>query len=297
MLNALLRWLVPLIALLVFGPLAGKLTSSLRALDGGPQASLLVCAHPSAGVLAGLGTIGLAIVAGLIASVLIGSRMGLFCAGLVLAWGAWGTGRLPDMIAQAQSGSILKQIALEAVIVGVLGVLGAALILLVPARRTVPQAGAAPAQHVLPPEPRLIRDKAGPTGALVAFLIGAVVTYLVAQEGLKGQTFAAAAIAGLLGAAAGRVVATYASAMWFFVGLCTIGVIAPLIAMFMHGMSVPAGSSVDGVVRAALAGGLFRPANVLPLDLLAGAFIGVPMGLAWAGSMVERHARPSIKTA
>lgn len=296
MVNALLRWIVPLAALFALGPVAARLTGTLRALDGGPDATMLVCAQPVQGLIVGVGAVLLAIIAGVFAAVLIGGRMGLFCAGLVLAWGAWATGRVDLIIASAQSGGPLSRIAIEGVIIGALGVLGSAAILLMPSRRAVPgAAGGAAAHAALPTEPRAIREKTGPMGALVAMLVGAVVLWLLAQETLKGQTIAAATFASLLGAAAGRVVAPYANAMWFFIGLCALGVISPLAAMMIHGTGAAGG--LDGVTQAALANRLFRPANVLPMDLLAGAFLGVPMGLAWAGSMVERHAHAHTRPA
>ena len=57
---------------------------------------------------------------------------------------------------------------------------------------------------------------------------------------------------------------------------------SPLIASFIHG-------SPEQLVRAALAGKLFVLARPLPLDWLAGAFIGAPIGLVWAASMVDKH--------
>ena len=88
MLNAVLRYLVPLVALFVVGPLAGMLTGALRGRDGGTDASLLASSAPASGLVAGLGVMGLAILMGVISARVISQRTGLFSAGLVLAWGA-----------------------------------------------------------------------------------------------------------------------------------------------------------------------------------------------------------------
>jgi len=43
-------------------------------------------------------------------------------------------------------------------------------------------------------------------------------------------------------------------------------------------------------VGAAIGGDLFTLAMPMPLDWLAGAFWGIPIGLSWAESMVEKPA-------
>jgi len=45
-------------------------------------------------------------------------------------------------------------------------------------------------------------------------------------------------------------------------------------------------------VHAAYAGALFPTANITPLDFLAGAFLGVPVGISWAASLSSGRIGP-----
>ncbi len=287
MLNAVLRYLVPLLALFAVGPLAGRLTGALRGHDGGGDASLLVGSSPSAGVIAALGVMGLAILMGVIGARTIGHRMGLFGAGLVLAWGAWETGRVDVILTQPHTESALRMLALEGALVGVLGVLGAGAILFMPVMRSALPDVRDPLHehHHLAEEPTVLFDVTAPLALAGAILAAGVVVWLLAQATFKGQTFAAAAVAGVAAAAAARVVAPRVSAVWVFAGIGILATVSPLIASVIH-------AAPGELVRVALAGRLFVLARPLPLDWIAGAFVGVPTGLAWAGSMVDRHGEP-----
>lgn len=277
MMQPVLRWSIPLVALLVLGPAAGWLTSSLHAVDGGHATSLLLNTSRSAGALAGLGVLALAAIVGLAAARLISPHYGLFSAGLVLAWGAWGTGTIDQISRATPSGSIFTWLAFEAAL------------LLPPAVAlawAVIRFGRHPAGSPHQPEPKVIKDRTAGVGFLAAAAVGAIVAWLIALESLKGQAFGAAAIAGLLGAAAGRLVATRVSAAVFVAGLAVVAIASPVSALAIHG------SGMKPVI-AAQGGTLFNLARVLPLDWLAGAFVGVPLGLSWAGGMLEQHAAKS----
>jgi hypothetical protein len=293
MIHAALKYVVPFSALLAVGPLAGRLTGVLRGVDGGGEASLLVGASPSAGVLAGAGAMGLAAIMGCIGSRLIGKRMGLFCAGLVLAWAAWGTGRVDLIMGQPGMVAPLRMLGLEGAMVGAMGVLAAAAILWTPTMRSALPGARDPEHqhHHLPQEPMTLLDGTVPLAVVAAMLGAAVGVWLLAQETLKGQTFGAAAVAGVLGAGAGRMASQRISAVWFFLAIGALGAVSPIVASVFH-------STPEGAVRAALAGRLFVLARPLPLDMMAGAFVGVPMGLAWVGSLVDRqqpHATPAAR--
>ena len=45
------------------------------------------------------------------------------------------------------------------------------------------------------------------------------------------------------------------------------------------------------------AGELFALARPAPLDWIAGGFIGVAIGISWAGSMIDRHVPEEQKQA
>ena len=287
MLNAAIRYLVPLLALFAIGPVAGMLTGALRGHDGSGEASLLVCSAPMSGVLALFAVMGLAVLMGVIAARVISQRTGLFSAGLVLAWAAWGTGRVDLILTQPHKEGALTMLAIEGLLVGVLGVIGAAIILRVPTMHSaLPEVRDPEHRHHHPaPEPTEYFDSTVPAAIGVAVAAAGVMVWLFAQETQKGQTFAASAIAGIAGAAGARVVAPRVSAVWVFAAVGILAAVSPLIASFVH-------AGTGQLVHAALAGKLFVLARVLPLDWVAGAFVGAPIGLVWAGSMVDRHMEP-----
>lgn len=283
MLHAALRWMFPLLAMLVVGPLAGGLTSSLRGPDGGSAATLLVSTSGLSGILAGVGVVALAAIWGALTAKFIGAHDGLFSAGLVLAWGTWSTGTIDQLVRAhpadiaAGSTSIFTTLALEGAVLLPLAFAAAWLIIKV-GRAPKPESG-----HQ--PEPKVLGEAlsaAGGVGLLAAIGAGGVVVYLVAQESTKGQTFAAAVLAGVAAAGLGRVLAFRTHAAVFVGALAVLAIASPLSALAMHGSG---GKSM----MAAQAGRLFSLARPLPLDWIAGAFVGVPLGLAWASSAVESH--------
>lgn len=279
--HVLQRWVVLLAALLLLGPLAGVLTASLRAADGGPHASLLLNSGVAWGVVVALLIFVLAAAVGVPAARIGGVGHGYFCAGIVLAWAAWGTGRIDEILHRTQTASTMYGLAAEGALVALLGV-GLAAGLLLVSRDPPPDpahaaAGAKP--HV---EPRALWTSSTPQAVVVCAVVGGVIAWLVAQDTLKGQTFAAAAFAGMLGATAGRMAAPNASAFTFVAAILLLAIAGPLAAVFLHAGDL-------GPTRAALAGRLFALARPLPLDWAAGAMFGVPLGLSWAASMIDKH--------
>jgi hypothetical protein len=209
---------------------------------------------------------------GLLGARLVGARSGLFTAGLVLAWAAWGTGTVDQILRRTQSGSILWTISLEGVLFGGLGIAVAWVILLVARDR-----------HGAPA--KVTDEGEGPPAAFgfaVAVVAGGIGACLIAQESLKGQCFAAAVVAGLFGALFGRLGSHKAQELWFFAAVALLAAAGPAAATILH-------SGEGAVVRAAYAGQLLPLARPLPLDWVAGAFVGIPIGLNWAASMTEHH--------
>lgn len=285
MTKAVLRWVIPLAALLLLGPVAGWLTYSLRAPDGGPETSLLLSNSPVMGLLAGVGVFALAAVGGCISARMFGGAAGLFAAGLVLAWGAWGLGRIDQIVRRAGNGSTMWVLSIEGVFVGVLGVLAAVAIL---------RAGRH-GKHLEEPEPMFSR------ASLVALGLGALgaaaAAWIVAREPLKGQMFAAGACAGIVAAIVGHLSSARSPASVFVAAVAVLAAVSPALSTLVNlvprasgGSSLAILPSSAQVVSAVRAGTMLPLARPLPLDWLAGAFIGVPMGLSWAGAMVEKHA-------
>lgn len=285
MLNVLLRWAIPLAALFVLGPFAWWLTLALKAPDGGGETSLLLNTSIFGGVFAAAVALLLALGIGILGAKYIEQRSGLLAAGFVLTWSAFGLGQVDRIVARAQTGSIFWTMAIECLILIPAAAVVAIIILRVPTR--VPKfiaAGdqtrnlAAKSHH----EPLEWKDKTVALGLLAAVVAGGVGAWLIAQDFRKGQVFAAAAVGGVFAAAAGRLAAQRVSPVVFVVGLMLLGVGGPIAAAMAH-------STPTGAVRAAAAGTLIPLARPLPMHWLAGAFVGVPFGLWWAGSMLEKH--------
>jgi hypothetical protein len=289
---ATLRWTFYLAALLLFGPIAGSLMARLSAADGGPDASPLVCTQPGLGIALALGVVLIALVLGALAARFCGIKPGLSTAGIVVAWAAWRTGTIDQMIRTAHSGAPLTRQAAEGLLLGLLGLL---IVLII---------SAAGARHRDPHEPSLPTAEYGFGASLarnarslatsfkpptvvalpLALLAGGAVAGLIAATPLKGQAVFAAVFGAVAAAAAGRLVEEEISYPFLYLPVALLAVAAPLTGF-------AAGSA--GIVRASYANALFPLANITAMDWIAGALLGVPLGASWAGSMAEKRAIPA----
>lgn len=285
MINVLLRWSIPLAALFLLGPIAALFTYSLHASDGGGEATLLLSTSVGQGIAAAAVALLLALGIGIAGARYIEQRSGLLAAGFVLAWAAWGLGRTDRVLALHPANSTLYTLALECTLLILPAALVAMLILRVPTR--VPKFIAAGdttrnladrTHH----EPTVLKEKSAIAAVLGGAAGAALGVWLVAQDFNRGQTFGAAVVGGVLAAAAGRLASQRVSPVYFLIGLMLVGVIGPIVATFVHPSSF-------GPASAAIAGTLMPLARPLPLDWLAGGFVGIPFGLWWAGAMLEKQ--------
>lgn len=274
-----LRWTFYLLALIVIGPAAGLLTGGVRAPDGGPDATALVCAAPARGVLATLGAVALAGLLAAPAAVLCGLRAALSTAGLVLAWAAWRTAEVEEIIRRTQSGGALTTLAIEGgVLTALTAMMGVGLSLIAKREAHEDQQG-----HPAPELPMTLGalGQGWPTqratAIVIAVVIGGIAAWLVAGTGLKGQTLAAAAAAGLLSGAALRVGDSTAPAFGALGVGVPLAVVGPILGMALGGKDI---------VSTTYTGGLFAVARIAPLDWAAGYLLGGSLGLAWAGSLL-----------
>lgn len=296
--QSIIRWTIYLLCLLVLGPAAGAMTGALRAVDGGHAATPLVCAHPAAGLGAGLAAMLIALVVGLAAARLSGIGPGMSSAGLVLAWASWQTGTVDQLIRTAHSGEPLVQLAVEGLIFGIGGMAIAYMVWVVAKPEPEPGAKGTAARPVLPADiaaGRLaaraaataliatFKGKGGAVALAVAVVIGGAAAWFIGVSPLKGQAIAAAVAAAAFGAAAGRLVEFTAPMPALFLAVAALAVLGPISGV------VTAGSGI-GAVQQSYAGTLFPLANICPLDWIAGGLLGIPLGVAWAGSMVEKRA-------
>lgn len=272
--DQVLRWACFLLAAFAVGPMAGALVGVVRSPEGGFGAQALLAESPIVGLLAYLGVIVLATLMGVLAARFTTVRLGLFCAGLVMAWAAFGTERLDAVIRRAQSGAPLRMLAIEAVMLGVLALAGAVVIL----------RAARPGER---------HTGGGWKDAVVALVItvpvAALVAAFLARHGAVGQTIASATAGAVAGALVGRIVAPGSSLVAFVAAMVLLATVAPIAAMMADGAAI---------VQRLYAGHEFALARPMPLDWIAGAFMGVPVGSWWAASMVERqHATADAKPA
>lgn len=281
MTKAILRWAVPLTGLLFVGPLAGLCTLGLRASDGSHAVTPILADSPIMGLIRGIASLLIAGAFGAVATRINGLKSGLFTTGLVLAWATWGTGNMDDIIRRTQSTSTLWKLGGEGVLFGVLAV-GLAIVLTRLHQQRL--RAAAPATPSMPGS-ATVAQRAGVRKAMLSTLGVAlpamgVIVWIVATEPLKGQAFAAATAASMLGVIAGswanRGGSSGVPIFTFFAAAALFAAASPVAATFYHGTE-------PILVRSSLAGTLFPLARLVPLDWIAGAFVGVPMGLSMAG--------------
>ncbi|MCE7973546.1 MAG: hypothetical protein DYG92_04360 [Leptolyngbya sp. PLA1] len=284
MIRSSLRWVLILGCLVVLGPLAAKLTGGLRDTSGGRATTLLVNATPGAAVLAGVAALALAAGSGLLGGWGFSMGTGLACAGLVLGWARWGLGTLDSIVRRAGDGSDLTLLAVEGLASGLMA-LGIGALVVGASNRRQPEGEKGRGLLVLDGESGSSRRNATIAGVLAGGAAGALVVWLCAVTELRGQTLLAVVIGGIgAGAAshlAGNSMRASLSPLPAMAGLALVAGVSPLVAKVLHG---------DGVL-AAVFGGTFLPlGRPVSLDWAAGALLGVPVGMGWAGAVLDVRA-------
>jgi hypothetical protein len=266
---AIVRWAFYLAALLVVGPLAGQLLAGLRAPDGGPDATPLLSTTPALGVMLGLGALVMAAVLGALAARMVGTMAGLTTAGLVVAWATWRTGTVDQLIRTAHSGRPLISLAVEGLIFGGAAVaIGFAIARIAPKPKDAPEAAA--------------KDTMMAFAIPAAVLAGGAAAAFIGGSPVKGQAVAAAIAGGVGVGAAVRMVDVRAPLSTMFLAIVALAVLGPLSGVVMAGSGV-------GAVQAAYRNALFPLANIGALDWVAGGLLGIPLGVAWSGSMMDKR--------
>jgi len=287
--RSICRWSFTLGALFVVGPIASRLTDTLHAPDGSIHTSLLVTSAPAMGLAVTLAVFALTALLAVPAGGLFGPRFALRIAAFCLAWASWTTGTIDEIIRSLHDRSPVATLALEGALVGILS-----LALLLAILRTSKIQDFGPDGRDLRAGPgsaaALLRALASPAGlvTLAASLVGAaLLAWVFAIEPLKGQAIFGAFMAAIGAGAAGHLAAMAMGAderpeMSFipFLAPALLGVLGPI------SLSAMLDSSAT-LREAAYAGQLFPLGHILPLDWVAGSFLGIPIGLAWVKSMSE----------
>jgi hypothetical protein len=289
MTQLVLKWVVVLAALFAGGPLAASFVAPLRLTDGSHAASLFTDGSSSSGLLAGFGVLALASVMGLASGRLVARDMGLTVAGLVVAWAAWRFSTVDRAASRIGGQGMLATLSIEGLLIGLFGA-GMALAISLVARERLSKWEAI--GHYVESESRGAEFPIGTLvlSGLVGLLAGGFAVWLVATEALKGQCVMAAVIGGVACGAASQL---FASTARFHLGVvvpmlafAVLAGIAPIVTMYVHGKNI---------VEVAMGGDLFALGKPGPFDWLAGGLLGVPIGIAWANSMLEKE--PASATA
>lgn len=287
MIKSILRWTYILACLLAIGPAAGRLARFVSDGQGGHACSLLVGDMPLAGAVIGFVVVAIAAVVGVIASRLFSLGTGLAVAGMVFGWTSWHLGTVESII-RATGGEVeLWRLAVEGLAL-TLAAAGIAHVATLAAAASQPAATSKPGTRL---EALLVktadRPALGVTAAAV--VIGAAAAFaaasLVCLSGLKGQSLMGAVVGGIACGMAACYVAGAAKVTLHpaapVLGMVLAAVAAPVMASIMHGGDLLAVLYADRLLAAA------RP---LPVDWAAGALLGVPVGMGWAGAVLDVRA-------
>jgi len=189
-----------------------------------------------------------------------------------------------DLVRERQGGGFLMTLAVEGLVVSLAGAAIGALLMVINGRRQA--AGAAPGGILL-----LERGENASKGAVLGVSLlagvaaGGVVAWFCAVTDLKGQTLMAGVLAAIAAGAAshlaGNAMHSSVSPVPSLLAMALLGLVGPLLARGMHG---------EHVVEAVYGGALFGPGRLMSLDWAAGALLGVPIGMGWAGAMLDSRA-------
>lgn len=243
--------------------------------DGGPASSVLLSVSPLQSGLAVLLAFGVALGLGCAGAAFCGPRTGWAAAAFTLMGPAWAGGTMIDLLRWADAPGAFYRLAIEAAILGVLTV-GIGWV--------IARVGRAAERDGSDPIP----SAASATGMIVGLVAGAIGVWLMTQDTSKGQSLAGAVMGGVFAAGAGRIASVRAPAMVFMVVVMVLGIAGPVSGALMHGPEA---------LRAIYEFRIAHLALPLPLDWVAGALLGVPLGLNLAGSVMERRQGPAAAAA
>lgn len=266
--QTVIQWIVLAVAALVAGPIAGRLVEMSHAADGAVNATALISESPAISAVLYAAAFLIAGIVGVAAARVSTVGVALASAGIVLAWVAWRTARIEDVLRLTHSASVFRTLAIEGLLLGVIGVAVAALIARVGRKGAKDDSDGFFSGHTL-------------AGLGAGVLAGAIVGWGIARTDASGQAFAAAIGGGIAAATIGRIV-SIRTPIVAFVGVGAI--------LAVGGPALGAAMNGSDAVRAAYAGSLIPLARLMPIDWIAGMLIGVPIGTSWAAAMVHKHA-------
>ena len=264
---------------LAIGPLVGGILTMLRSVDGGPAVTPLLSSTPGIGALAGFVILVAASVVGMLDGRFFGPRSGLAGAGVILAWAAMYTGRTDELLRVHSGTELMTRFAVEGIVACIVVVWTVQRII-----RNPLHDGSNTAASL-----KTLFRGSSMVAALGAAVAGGVVAWLTAFHGAKGQTLFAAVLGGIAAGAAAAIVSAGADSkdeqrpadpvLTAALGLMVLAIVGPFTILILKAP----------LPSAAFTGELFRRsiAQVHAFDWAAGALIGIPMGLGWAGAHAQ----------
>jgi hypothetical protein len=273
MVRSATMWTILLACLFGAGPAIVWLSPRIVGGDGGPGWTYLASDSMGLGLLVLVATLFVACVIGLATSRLLGMRAGLGAIGMTLVAPALQGGEIVEILRWADAPGIFVRLALEGAIIAAFG-FGVAVLM----------GRIAPREAPMSPAERQERTRShiteGAIGAVSALALGAIAAWIIAREPIKGQMLAAGFAAGVVGMGAGRVIAPRSPIAPVALGVLLLGVVGPLLGFVVAG---------SDALRAAYEQRLPAIVGPTPIDWITGAMLGMPVGLTWAISMLEKR--------
>lgn len=286
-----IRNIVLTLQLILLGPLVGGLLTMLRAGDGGSATTPLLSSTPALGLILLVVVCVLSVIIGLVDGRVFGVRSGMGGMGIILGWAAFNTGRTEDLLRINAPMTVSIKLAVEALIISIAVVWFVRQLAVMTERAeqtATPQKGPELAVASIARAPSLMAAGAACVGGLVA-------AWFVAFHGAKGQTMFAGMVGGI---AAGAFAAIISAGSESKSGERTVDpVISACLGMALASIAAPfsiAFLSGSDPLASALAGKLFRLGHLNGLDWAAGALVGIPVGLGWAGAHAQHATSEAV---
>lgn len=284
--KAIFEWVSLVLGVLILGPVAGLLPAMLRSPAGSGETTALTSTKPLLGIVLSLGALAIAAVVGMFGSKTVTRPMGMACAGFTLVWVACRSGRAEMIFRESASPAMSAwMMVIEAAILALPALF---VVTLVQKPRPLESGEHAAAfmevrTGLIEGLKALFRDHRGLVGIGAAIAGAAFGCALGSISLLKGQCVFAGVLAGIgAGCAGGLAIAGVDSkpSLAPYVGVMITAIAAPIVAVFMHG---------SGLATAAITGDLVPVGRMIPMDWIAGMFLGVPWGLSWVAGMVKEQ--------
>ncbi|MCH2135886.1 MAG: hypothetical protein MK101_04810 [Phycisphaerales bacterium] len=263
--RAAIDWIVIIAAGALVAAIARVAIGFFATAQGGLGPTLLDAAHPLPAAVAVAALILVMCTVAIGAARIVSPLLAMGAIGAGLGWGALGLEPMRQVLIEGSIGPTAVDGVLWTIVV-----LALSWVLLRSLDRVEPPAGGT---H---PDPLASSDAL--RAALVGAIAGLLAVSLIAQSDLRQQTAVAAVVGGLACGFAGRLASPHVRPVLVPPALVLAGTLAAWIGSMMMDPQVEA---------AVVSGDVPRVLLLLPIDWVAGALLGVPMGFAAAQGFLK----------